>query len=57
MWQVGDETGPGGGVRMARRFSMVAAGLAAFVALLLLATACGGGGMFDMGEMDEQMHG
>ena len=42
---------------MARRFSMAGAGLAAFVALLLLVSACGGGGMFDMGEMDEQMHG
>jgi len=42
---------------IARRFPTVGAGLAAFVALSLLASACGGvSGMFDMDEMHDRMH-
>ena len=43
---------------IARRFPIVGAGLAALVALSLLASACGGvSGMFDMDEMHDRMHG
>ena len=44
--------------KTARRLWMLGAGLAAFVTLSLLASACGGvSGMFDMDEMHDRMHG
>jgi len=44
--------------KMARRFPMMGTGLAALVALSVLASACGSvSGMFDMDEMHRQMHG
>ena len=44
---------------VARRLPTIGASLAALAALALLASACGSGagGMFDMGEMHNQMHG
>ena len=44
---------------IARRFPVIGAGLAALVTLSVLASACGDGvgGMFDMDEMHNRMHG